>query len=81
MKKVEQFESLLRKMDVFVTCIAVLLAAIGIFSTVSHGIQLGIGTLVSAVMLWVTKFFICGISYTLIQIAKNTAPRATDENT
>ncbi|MGD1473670.1 MULTISPECIES: hypothetical protein [Vibrio] len=81
MKKVERFESLIRIMDVVVTCLAVLIVAVGIFSTVLHGIQLGIGALVSGIMLWIAKFFICGISNTLIQIAKNTAPKASDENT
>ncbi|HAS6506101.1 hypothetical protein CGH71_22870 [Vibrio parahaemolyticus] len=81
MKRVEQFESLLRKMDVVVTCLAVLTVAVGIFLTVSYGIQIGVGALVSGVMLWFAKFFICGISYTLIQIAKNTAPKAEDEYT
>ncbi len=81
MKKVEQFESLIRVMDVVLTCLAVLIVAVGIFSTVLHGIQLGIGALVSGIMLWIAKFFICGISYTLIQIAKNTAPKVSDENT
>ncbi len=71
----------MRKMDVVVTCLAVLTVAVGIFSTVSYGIQIGIGALVSGVMLWITKFFVCGISYTLIQIAKNTVPKAVDENT
>ncbi|MDF4518518.1 hypothetical protein P3485_22295 [Vibrio parahaemolyticus] len=81
MKRVEQFESLLRKMDIVVTCLAVLTVAVGIFSTVSYGIQIGIGALVSGVMLWIAKFFVCGISYTLIQIAKNTVPKSADENT
>ncbi|PQJ49097.1 hypothetical protein BTO01_26830 [Vibrio jasicida] len=55
-------------------------AAFGVFSSIASGIQFGLGLIISALMLWVTKFFVCGISYTFIQIAKNTNPNTIDED-
>lgn len=80
MKKVEQFEYRLKKIDVFLTVIAALFAVVGVFSSIASGIQFGLGLIISALMLWVIKFFVCGISYTFIQIAKNTKPDTIDED-
>ncbi|CAH1570079.1 Eukaryotic-type low-affinity urea transporter [Vibrio jasicida] len=80
MKKVEQFESRLKKIDVFLTVVVALFAAFGVFSSIASGIQFGLGLIISALMLWVTKFFVYGISYTFIQIAKNTNPNTIDED-
>lgn len=73
MDKVNEFDSVLRKVDILVSTVLALFFIAGIAIGLSQGFLYGLSVVSSVFGLWVIKVLCFGLSFTLIQIAENTS--------
>ena len=80
MKKVIQFKKVLIGVDTVVNLAIAILFLIGFAAFAKLGVGAGLPLIIFGCFFWLIKVLGFGISYTLIQIAENTAPESFAES-